>query len=83
MRTRRHPLSGALYDVQDDGTVRVEQNGAVGWFTADGEWIRGDLHHVDPHLCLWLAGPQIPAGLAANPKDIRTLTARVPQEASR
>jgi hypothetical protein len=54
----------------------------VGWFTADGQWLRGDLRHVDPHLCLWLAGPQIPAGMAANPKDIRTITGRVPQEAS-
>lgn len=76
MRTRRHPLSGALYDVEPDGTVRVEQDGHTGWFSADGEWLRGDLHHVDPHLCLWLAGPQLPPGIAANPKDIRTITGR-------
>lgn len=70
MRTRRHPLSGAVYDVGDDGLVHVELDGVVGVFTSDGEWVRGELREADPHLCLWLAGPQVPASLARNPKDL-------------
>lgn len=75
MHTRRHPLSGAIYDVEDDGLVRVDKAGTVGWFTADGDWVRGELRDADPHLCLWLAGAQIPASLARNPKDLQPTTA--------
>ncbi len=61
MTRRKHPLSGAEYDVLDDGTVRVTaKDGTTGVFTADGDWLGGDLHHADPHLCGWLAGPQLP-----------------------
>lgn len=74
MHTRRHPLSGAIYDVEDDGLVRVDKAGTVGWFTADGDWVRGELRDADPHLCLWLAGAQIPASLARNPKDLQPTT---------
>ncbi len=82
MRSRRHPLSGALYDVGDDGLVRVELDGLVGWFTADGDWVRGDLHEADPHLCGWLAGPQVPPSLARNPKDLHTVAVNARQERS-
>jgi hypothetical protein len=36
MRTRRHPLSRALYDVRDDGLVEVDDGGTVGVFDAEG-----------------------------------------------
>ncbi|MEZ5217148.1 MAG: hypothetical protein R2715_11340 [Ilumatobacteraceae bacterium] len=68
MYTRRHPLSGALYDVRDDGLVDVTEHGVSGVFDAEGRWVSGDLHHVDPQLCGWLAGPR-PAGSGLNPKD--------------
>jgi hypothetical protein len=78
MRTRRHALSGALYDVGEDGLVRVTaKDGTTGVFTPRGEHISGDLHHVDPHLCLWLAGPQLPAEMARSHRemaDLRSLT---------
>jgi hypothetical protein len=74
MRRRLHPLSKAIYEVRDDGLITVEQNGAVGVFTADGEYVSGDVHHADPHLCGWLAGPQVPAALARNPKDLHPNT---------
>jgi hypothetical protein len=70
MRTRRHPLSGAIYDVGPDGLVTVELDGLRGVFTHEGEWVSGDIHHADPHLCGWLAGPQLPQGKGANPKDL-------------
>ena len=69
MRLRRHALSGALYDVKDDGNVEVtSRDGESGLFTPDGEWISGDLRHADPHLCGWLAGPQLPPRLAVLPR---------------
>ena len=78
MRKRRHPLSGAMYEVRDDGLVQVEEHGAVGLFTADGDWVSGALTHCDPQLCGWLAGRQLPPGAGGNPKDLanqpRTLT---------
>ena len=62
MRQRRHALSGAIYDVRDDGNLAVTaRDGTSGVFTPDGRWVSGDLHHADPHLCGWLAGPQLPA----------------------
>jgi hypothetical protein len=70
MRTRRHPLSGAMYEVDDQGLVHVDQDGVQGVFTAQGDWVSGALHHVDAHLCGWLAGRQVPPGLARNPKDM-------------
>ena len=69
MRQRRHALTGALYDVRDDGNVDVTSRaGVTGTFTPDGEWITGDLRHADPHLCGWLAGPQLPPRLAVLPR---------------
>lgn len=70
MRKRRHPLSGAIYEVDEHGLVHVDHDGVKGVFTADGDWVSGALHHVDAHLCGWLAGRQVPAGLARNPKDM-------------
>jgi hypothetical protein len=69
MRQRQHALSGAMYDVQDDGNVSVTaRDGTQGVFTPEGEWVAGDLRHADPHLCLWLAGPQLPPRLAVLPR---------------
>ena len=69
MRQRRHALSGALYDVRDDGNVDVtSRHGQTGTFTPDGVWIEGELRHADPHLCGWLAGPQLPPRLAVLPR---------------
>ncbi len=69
MTSRRHPLSGALYVVVDDGTVEVDKDGRRGRFHADGRWIEGELTHADPHLCLWLAGPKLPARARRRPAD--------------
>ena len=61
MRQIRHPLSGALYDLNDDGTVTVSTDGHEGRFTAEGRWLSGELRTADPQLCGWIAGPQLPA----------------------
>jgi len=70
VRTRKHPLSGAIYDVDVDGLVHVVEDGKLGVFTADGVWVRGDLTHCDPNLCGWLAGRQVSGPYAVLPKDL-------------
>ncbi len=76
MRRRRHPLSGAIYEVRNDGLLDVSLGDKVGVFTPQGEFVRGDVHHADPHLCGWLAGPQVPASMAKNPKDLPSIAAQ-------
>jgi hypothetical protein len=69
MRRRQHALSGAIYEVRDDGNLDVTaRDGSTGVFAPNGEWIEGDVHHADPHLCGWLAGPQLPPQLAVLPR---------------
>jgi len=58
MAALKHPLSG-------DGMVEVDNNGVKGIFRYDGRWLSGDLRHADPHMVLWLAGPQLPEGAAS------------------
>ena len=76
MRRRRHPLSGAIYEVRVDGLLDVSLEDKVGVFTPQGGYVSGDVHHADPHLCGWLAGPQVPANMAKNPKDLPSIAAQ-------
>ena len=64
MPALKHPLSGAIYRVCGDGVVEVDNNGVKGVFTYDGRYVTGELKHADPHMLLWLAGPQLPDGAA-------------------
>ena len=59
MRSIRHPLSGALYDLQTDGTVRVEKEGKSGTFRADGSYVSGDIYSADPQMCGWVGGREL------------------------
>src|SRR5258708_33417113 len=57
MRSIRHPLSGALYDLEANGSIRVTgHDGSTGFFRADGTYVSGDLYFADPHLCGWIGG---------------------------
>lgn len=57
----RHLLSGWLYTLREDGLVQVTmREGTKGVFKPDGTWVEGELGEVDPHLCGWLAGRQLP-----------------------
>ncbi|MBX3706682.1 MAG: hypothetical protein KF911_08590 [Pseudomonadales bacterium] len=60
MPVLRHPLSGATYTLRGDGLVDVDNNGLKGTFRFDGRYHSGDLKVADPHMLLWLAGPQLP-----------------------
>ena len=60
MPALKHPISGAIYRVRDDGLVDVDNNGLRGVFYSDGRHHSGELTHADPHMLVWLAGPQLP-----------------------
>ena len=58
----KHPLTGALYRSLGDGSVEVDSNGRKGVFHHDGTHLSGELRIADPHMLLWLGGPQLPDG---------------------
>jgi hypothetical protein len=60
MRKMRHALSGAVYEVDDNGDIRVEaRDGRVGTFTGQGVRLTGEIRSVDPQMCGWIAGVQL------------------------
>jgi hypothetical protein len=62
MRTIKHPLSGAVYDLDAEGTIHVvATDGRDGVFDQHGVWISGELKQADPHLCLWIGGKNLPS----------------------
>ena len=76
MAALKHPLSGATYRVCGDGMVEVDNNGVKGIFRHDGRWLSGDLRQADPHMVLWLAGPQLPEGAASRrQRDYQAISA--------
>jgi hypothetical protein len=68
---KRHPLSGAVYDVRGDGLVVVEKNEVRGVFRHDGTWVEGELRVADPHLCGWIGGRQLGSASAGSHRDRR------------
>lgn len=51
----KHPLSGAVYDLTEDGNVEVTTRDSTGVFDNNGVWISGDLRSCDPQMCNWVA----------------------------
>ncbi len=63
----RHPLSGHIYERNDDGQVAVtDLDGNVSTFDEHGNHIDGAQTQADPHLCKWIGGP-LPPGLEEMP----------------
>ena len=54
-----HPFTRALYERHGDGQIKVTDGELEGVFTAEGQWVSGDLRECDPQLCGWVAGPQV------------------------
>lgn len=64
-------MSGAVYERDGEGVALVTtKDGISGRFDDHGTWLDGELREADPHLCLWVAGRQLPPGMAANTKDL-------------
>jgi hypothetical protein len=59
-RKKEHPLSGAIYEDLEDGTVRVTRGGKVGIFKASGEYVEGDIYSADLHMLVWVGGSKLP-----------------------
>ena len=60
MTVLKHPMTGATYTLRKDGLVEVENNGLTGIFAHNGRYQAGDLRQADPHMLVWIAGPQLP-----------------------
>jgi len=63
MPKMKHAISGAIYSLEPDGLVKVELNGATGYFDAQGRYQHGDIKQADPHMIGWLGGPKLPDGM--------------------
>ena len=70
----RHPLSGAIYELDDQGRVMVTSEVSSGVFTRDGEWISGDLRIVDPEVCRWVASGANPSPRLKSSRRFTALT---------
>jgi hypothetical protein len=64
-----HPFTRALYELDDDGAIRVTLGGSTGRFTSEGRWISGELREADPQLCGWVGGPRIESHRTAPTSD--------------
>ncbi|HEY2564080.1 MAG TPA: hypothetical protein VGI44_10245 [Acidimicrobiales bacterium] len=53
-----HPLLNQIFELQPDGTVRVDDldAGTCGFFDRSGRSVSGELRYADPQLLLWVAG---------------------------
>jgi phenylpropionate dioxygenase-like ring-hydroxylating dioxygenase large terminal subunit len=57
----RHPLSGHIYERVEEGRVKVtDLDGQESHFDDDGNHLDGPQTQADPHLCLWVGGPNLP-----------------------
>ncbi|PWI10416.1 hypothetical protein DIZ27_12505 [Streptomyces sp. NWU339] len=56
----RHPYTKDLYELDDQGRVRVTSTDGdhLGYFSSDGRWLAGDKFDADPHLCGWVSAPR-------------------------
>ena len=56
----KHPFGGALYELQEDGTVLITDGDKQGLFKRDGRWISGELREADPQMCVWITNQPPP-----------------------
>jgi hypothetical protein len=61
MATMTHPFdTDSLYELTEDGNVRVSNGNSVGIFTGEGIHISGDIREADPQLCNWITNNPAP-----------------------
>ncbi len=55
MASITHPFDpDTLYQMDDDGNIRITNGNRVGIFTPKGVHISGDIRQADPQLCVWV-----------------------------
>ena len=65
----KHPLSKAIYEVDETGAVLITTvDGQIGRYRRDGSWLSGAVFDVDPQLCNWVGGPKAQHRLQSEPK---------------
>jgi phenylpropionate dioxygenase-like ring-hydroxylating dioxygenase large terminal subunit len=64
VRREPHPITGVIYEEIEKGVVRVQDpaTGKQGLFKADGTWLEGEITYADPHLLVYIGGPDLPPG---------------------
>ena len=51
-----HPFDpDSLYELMEDGNIRVSKAGREGIFSARGVHICGEIREADPQVCVWVA----------------------------
>ncbi len=62
MRREPHPITGAIFEEEGSGIVRITDNklGKWGRFHWDGRWLEGDITYADPHMLYLIGGPNLP-----------------------
>ena len=68
MRQIQHPMSRAIYELDDDFNVRVTaRGGAVGTFDPEGRSLHGEVRACDPELARWVGlGPRERGDISQN-----------------
>ncbi len=65
-----HPFdTDSLYELTEDGNIRITKDGKTGYFTGEGIHIEGEIREADPQLCNWITN--VP------PADTQMTTSRI------
>jgi hypothetical protein len=73
-------LSGAVYELDDDGNIVVSRDGSSGVFTGNGVWLSGDVRDADPELCRWIDSGKNPSPRLKSSRRFTALTSKVGNE---
>ena len=50
-----HPFDNeCLYELTENGNIRITKDGKTGLFTGEGVHLEGDIREADPQLCNWI-----------------------------
>ncbi len=50
----RHPFDDIVYELTEEGLIRLSQGDDYGLFHQDGRWIEGTIRQCDPQMCVWV-----------------------------
>ena len=69
MANQYHPFdTDHLYEVTEDGNIRVTAGDRTGLFTDEGIHISGEIKQADPQLCVWVANNPDPDNQLTKPR---------------
>jgi hypothetical protein len=57
-----HPFDpDSLYELMEDGNIRLTNGGREGIFSPAGVHISGEIREADPQICVWVSNVPEPA----------------------